>query len=240
MKLAVTRSADGISRCLHHRGERTREICSKQERQDVVFIVKHQCIKHSDSIRVSYLDGSWNRAVIFVWNEGRGHSGSAATLSVLIWGFINCAIWAAVNTPDSAVSLQQLRQNLTLPSYWFLKMSHRALLGYIQTCQTQINIGQGSAFINLGNTPVFVTEFSFKLMMLMCCIDFRLCSYLSQISRHSMIFSCSSSSVHVSCWAEHKATGSFKINDLNENSLKAELALDSKWLKTLGWGVRGF
>lgn len=57
MKLAVTSSADGISRCLNHRGERTREMCSKQETQDVVFIVEHQCIKHSDLIRVLYSDG---------------------------------------------------------------------------------------------------------------------------------------------------------------------------------------
>lgn len=76
----------------------------------------------------------------------------------------------AVNTPDSAVSLQRLRQNPTdqVIDFWKCHIEAR----WIHRGQTQINIGQDSAFINLGNTPLFVTYFSFNLLMLIHCIDF--------------------------------------------------------------------
>lgn len=52
-------------------------------------------------------------------------------------------------------------ENVTSSLVWYIKASLR-----------QINTGRGSTFINLWNTPVFLTYLSFNLMMQMPCIDF--------------------------------------------------------------------
>lgn len=103
------------------------------------------------------------------------HSGSAVLLSVLMQGFINCVIYMSSCRHSSFSCLAAATETESDPARLLIfENVTSSLVGYIQACQTQINIGQGSAFVNVGNTPMFVTYFSFNLVMLMLCIDFDL------------------------------------------------------------------
>lgn len=93
--------------------------------------------------------------------------------TALTRGFMNCAIYMRSCQRSRCSRLAAATETKSDPaSYWFFENVTSSLVGYTQACQTQINIGQGSAFINLGNTPGFVTQFSFNWMMLMRRIDF--------------------------------------------------------------------